>query len=539
MADQERKEFIKETIKYLNKLIKKGVYTPDINSILDILISEINKIEDIKERKETLEKLETLTIKCKKYKKYKTNHKSFSILEGKIEYEKLSRELFNLTYNYVFTILTRYKGLIYMDSIFKKYKNYLNVWDEDCNSLLYNLILHYLDKGDEYTLLCISYVLEVSDQDYSHDIKRVYKIINELKRNNQKFLRVKDLENILISYYPQSSKYKQTSKDASFLRRNNFSGEMFVHNRELIPSEYKDREDLLNEISFGITNSSFVENTYNVKILPNGNIEIYHNIADISTFLKTGSKIEKHAEKQIFFTPHKNHTGSLYPPEFLKNYVSLNPYDEKLSISVKHTFDEAGHYINSIAFRSVTYTGEVYKKNMVNAMIDENYDKDLNTFYKVMNNQRRKRGEFNYKSPSNILIDETNLLTSNYLNHLLKNKNTPAIYETTFDLREFNTYDEITKFTSKKMSYKTSEDFKNIFNRIKPIQREFSINETSGSTLKIDSPFRTFMDYKNLKNIDKLLRDGKLSRGALLSLKDELRALSVRASAVDLARKKY
>ena len=255
-----RKSFIKETINYLNKLIKKGAYTQDINYILDILINEINNIEDSKEKKEVLEKLETLTIRCKKYKKYRTNHNSFSILEGKIEYEKLSRELSNLVYDYVFKMLTKYKGLIYMDGIFKKYKDYLYVSDENCNSLLYNLIMYYLEKGGEYNLTCISYVLEFSDLDYSSDIKRVYKKINELKSKKEKYLRVKDLESILASYYPETFKHKQTSVDTSYIKRNNLGGETFVHDKNLTPSDYRDRTDLLDDISFGITNSNFIEN---------------------------------------------------------------------------------------------------------------------------------------------------------------------------------------------------------------------------------------------------------------------------------------
>lgn len=535
---ENRKSFIKETISYLNKLIKKGAYTPDINYILDILINEINQVDDAKEKKEILEKLESLTIKCKKYKKYRTNHNSFSILEGKIEYEKLSRELSNLVYEYVFKMLTKYKGLIYMDAIFKKYKDYLYVCDSNYNSLLYNLIMYYLENGGEYNLTCISYILEVSDTNYSSEIKKVYKKINELKNNHEKYLRVKDLESILSSYYPESIKHKQTSTGTSLIKRNNLGGERFIHDKVLTPSDYKDRVDLLDDISFGITNSNFIENTYNVKTLPNGNIEVYHNIADVSTFLKPTSKIESHAEKQIFMMPHSNHTGSLFPPNFLKNYVSLNPYEEKLALTVKHTFNESGVYLGSSAFRSVTYTGEIFKKEQINYLINEGDDKRLDNFYRAMKNQKVKRGEFMYKSPSNILISETNRLSANYLNSLLKRKKMPAIYETMFDLRSFDVYDDIMHFTHKKMDYKTSEDFKKIFDKIKPVQREFLIDDSNGGVLKINEPFRTYIDYKNLKTIDKLLKDGKLSKGAMLNLKDELRTLSVRASAVDLSRKK-
>ena len=353
METETREQFINQTIKYLNKLIKQNIYSEKVDDILEILFNEIECLPNIKQRQKYLNKLKNQTIKCKNYKKYKCGDKSFAYLENTLEYESKKRDLEISTYDYIYNIVVRFGGLVYYEKLVQKYPELTQVFDKDCNSLFYNLSLKYLEKDDEYLLTVIAYILEVSPSNFKSDINKIRKIIYDKKSKGLK--QAYKLDKLLLSYYPNNTKTKETSIGVSYIKKPNY-----IHER-LKPVDYNDREDLLDYISFGITNSIIVDNAYYVE-RKNGHTIIYHHISDISAYLYSDSKIEKNAEKQIFMMPHKNYTGSLFNPKLLKEYTSFNNGSKKPAFTITHEFGEDNKYLGSDIFKSTIYTGPIFKK---------------------------------------------------------------------------------------------------------------------------------------------------------------------------------
>ena len=203
---------------------------------------------------------------------------------------------------------------------------------------------------------------------------------------------------------------------------------------------------------------------------------------------------------------------------------------EKLAITVKHEFSEDGKYLGSDVFRSAIYIGTVYRKSQVDLLIKEEGNRNLVKLYNLLKGNSKK-------SPSNTIISQINNLTANYLEEYLNKQRIPKIYESTFYLSDTDALDIITKYTDKTFEHASFLDFLALFKEVTDKQVQYTVEDIGDTILKIDTPFRTYLDYRNLKIIDYILKYKKMSRGEKYLLKDELRDLSTRASAVKLATK--
>ena len=187
-------------------------------------------------------------------------------------------------------------------------------------------------------------------------------------------------------------------------------------------SELSKRKDLTEEIIFTIDgeDAKDLDDAISIKILDNGNFLLGVHIADVSHYVKEGSRIDKEALKRgtsIYFI---NKVVPMLPAKLSNNLCSLNPDEIKLTLTcemeinrrgtvVKHNIYES--YIKSKARLCYNEVSD-YLENKSNDVIEKYpfledsllFAKDLQ---EILFKKRYKRGsvEFNFDE-AKIILDE-------------------------------------------------------------------------------------------------------------------------------------
>jgi ribonuclease R len=191
---------------------------------------------------------------------------------------------------------------------------------------------------------------------------------------------------------------------------------------EVDPDEIARRRDLRDRTIVtidGETAKDF-DDAVEVTELPNGNFLLGVHIADVSYYVKEGSRLDREAYERgtsVYFP------GRAVPmlPERLSNGIcSLNPQVDRLVFSATIEIDPKGRFVDRQFFRSVLRTRERMTYTDVNALLtartpelEERYRPLLGDFermhrlYEVLRRRREARGSIDFDLPeSEILLGE-------------------------------------------------------------------------------------------------------------------------------------
>ena len=191
---------------------------------------------------------------------------------------------------------------------------------------------------------------------------------------------------------------------------------------EVDPAEISRRRDLRDRTIVtidGETAKDF-DDAVEVTELPNGNFLLGVHIADVSYYVKEGSRLDREAYERgtsVYFP------GRAVPmlPERLSNGIcSLNPQVDRLVFSATIEIDPKGRFVDRQFFRSVLRTRERMTYTDVNAILtartpelEERYRPLLGDFermhrlYEILRRRREARGSIDFDLPeSEILLGE-------------------------------------------------------------------------------------------------------------------------------------
>lgn len=146
-----------------------------------------------------------------------------------------------------------------------------------------------------------------------------------------------------------------------------------------------------------------------ISIEKNGpNFDLYVHIADVAHYVKKHTAIDDDAFARGNSTYLYNIVVPMLPKELSNGICSLNPKEERLSITAKMTIDKNGKVIDNSFSESLIISDYRLVYDDVNSYIDDGeedvYDdsvlkeklKDFESLYKILNKKRRQRGSIDF-----------------------------------------------------------------------------------------------------------------------------------------------
>lgn len=146
-----------------------------------------------------------------------------------------------------------------------------------------------------------------------------------------------------------------------------------------------------------------------ISIEKNGpNFDLYVHIADVAHYVKKHTAIDDDAFARGNSTYLYNIVVPMLPKELSNGICSLNPNEERLSITAKMTIDKNGKVIDNSFSESLIISDYRLVYDDVNSYIDDGeedvYDdpvlkeklRDFETLYKILNKKRRQRGSIDF-----------------------------------------------------------------------------------------------------------------------------------------------
>lgn len=248
--------------------------------------------------------------------------------------------------------------------------------------------------------------------------KRNKRKINSTKKSKNVNQLEKDMNSIIIEYKLPSVFPKLVIEEAKSI------------SQEISEKDIKNRIDLRNEEIFTIDgeDAKDLDDAVNVNKNEDGTYTLGVHIADVSYYVKSGSKIDKEAIKRGTSVYMMDKVIPMIPEELSNGICSLNEGQDRFAISVIMKVDKNGKVIDSDIFKSVIKTTKRMNYHDVNnlfiyedkLMTDDN-KKDVEKSYKkykkyiehfltmrelknVLKQRRDKAGSLNLDIPESKII---------------------------------------------------------------------------------------------------------------------------------------
>lgn len=191
---------------------------------------------------------------------------------------------------------------------------------------------------------------------------------------------------------------------------------------EIPDSEIKRRKDLRNELIITIDgeDAKDLDDAVSVQKLEDGTYKLGVHIADVTHYVKENSKIDKEALKRATSIYLADKVIPMLPKELSNGVCSLNPNEDKLTLSCEMIINNKGKVIDYQIFESIIKTTFRMNYTDVSNIIEHNdeklkkkYEKILdmigymNELSDILRNKRNNRGCIDFD------FDETKLVVDN------------------------------------------------------------------------------------------------------------------------------
>lgn len=160
------------------------------------------------------------------------------------------------------------------------------------------------------------------------------------------------------------------------------------------------------------------DDAVSIDILENGNYELGVHIADVSYYVKEDSALDKEADKRGTSVYVADRVIPMLPERLSNGICSLNPNEDRLTLSCVMEIDREGNIINYDFYESVICSKKRMTYQKVNEVLDgkdvEGYQPFKDSLSKMqdlahlLRNQRQNRGAISFEipKPKYILDDE-------------------------------------------------------------------------------------------------------------------------------------
>lgn len=187
-----------------------------------------------------------------------------------------------------------------------------------------------------------------------------------------------------------------------------------------IPQEEIDRRlDIRNMNIFTIDgeDAKDLDDAVSIEVLDNGNYKLGVHIADVTHYVKEKSKLDKEALKRATSVYLVDKVIPMLPKNLSNGVCSLNPFEDKLTLSVFMEIDSKGEVIKHDIKETVINSKARMTYTEVSDILEKDDEKLKNTFAKVVDDfynaeklarilmqRREKRGAINFDFPEAKII---------------------------------------------------------------------------------------------------------------------------------------
>ena len=190
---------------------------------------------------------------------------------------------------------------------------------------------------------------------------------------------------------------------------------------EVSEEETKERRDLREEIIFTIDgkDTKDIDDAISIKKLENGNYELGVHIADVSYYVKPGTKLYDEAYQRGTSVYLVDRVIPMLPHKLSNGICSLNPNVDRLAQSCVMEIDSKGNVVSHEIFESVINSKIQMNYESVNKWLDEGiicdgyepYTKELSMMKEladILRENRESRGAIDFETDeAKIIADET------------------------------------------------------------------------------------------------------------------------------------
>ena len=248
--------------------------------------------------------------------------------------------------------------------------------------------------------------------------KVVVRLLNKIDNLNYKGAIIKilghvddpgvDILSIAAKYEIDDTFNKEIEKELKNISNN-------VSEKEIIG-----RKDLRDKTIFTIDgdDTKDIDDAISIEKLENGNYLLGVHIADVSYYIKENSELDKEAYKRGTSNYLANTVIPMLPHELSNGICSLNPNEERLTITCSMEIDELGEVVNYDIYESVIKSRIQMTYKNVNSILENNktplgYEsysdtlKLMNELAHILRSNKIKKGYIDFE------IDEPKIITNN------------------------------------------------------------------------------------------------------------------------------
>jgi exoribonuclease R len=429
---------ISRLIKKLNRKSSKGVYIVNdfiLEKIQDNISITINNFEHLKEQN--------------------------TILDQYNVYDFLKHLIFDV------------KKFTYIEEIFNKFPELINT-SNGKNSIFDEIIEQYINQAAmancDFNMVYLKKVITFVITNRKLKIKEIQKkkLIDKLRLaiDNLKRCKMDKKEKEKIKYF-----LNELIKELKNVKTNNSEDEIddikykynlqqeFSNDAIQQMCNFKDinglcYRDLRNKyiITIDANNAKSLDDAFSLEVLPNGNYLLGIYIADVSSYVKAGTHLDKEAYERGSTIYLPNLTIPMFPNNLTYNLFSLNTGSDKLVVSHLFEFSPNMNLVNYEINRSIVTINKNFSYNDINNIMDKGNDinqfkllKNMLSFSEKLKNQNLSKGVYheikqmrryaNNKDTNQyddsvgcVIVEEFMVLLNHFIAYYFSEKKLPLIY---------------------------------------------------------------------------------------------------------------
>lgn len=190
----------------------------------------------------------------------------------------------------------------------------------------------------------------------------------------------------------------------------------------VLPEERQGRKDITDQplVTIDAIESKDLDDAVVAWKMDNGHYHLGVHIADVSHYVKPGSALDEEAFKRGTSVYLTDRVVPMLPKRLSNGICSLNPGEDRLSMSCEMEIDEQGRVVKHAIFPSVMRSHARMTYKAVNAILEAHDQKTIDRYHdlvpmfetmkeihQILLKKRKRRGAIDFEAPeAKIIVDE-------------------------------------------------------------------------------------------------------------------------------------